>query len=172
LAYVSTIQEDWHAEAFRRGNAYQIVVNIGHDEATNCTYSIALGLEPQPGGAMEYYFCIIVYNGNTDEETSCFSGLESTNILPQVQRGAVLRAFLHATRLLLIQVNPANVNWCTWDQNLPEKALRKYLLIARVFESAGYRVESAAPHNGQYFWHAERLNEPGFPFDLDEGDGK
>lgn len=172
MAYRSLIQQDWHAEAFRKGNAYQIVVNVGCDAALCHTYSIGLGLEPQPGGFVEYFFYILDYDEKNDEYEYCHSGLESISIIPRVQRGAILRAILHATKLLLGQVNPITVNWCTYDRNLPEKALVKYSLIAKVFESAGYRVEAGEPHNGQYFWSAERLNPPGFPFDPVEGDGQ
>jgi hypothetical protein len=100
LAYISLIQQDWHAEAFRIGNAYQIVVNVGCDPAVGHTYSIALGLEPQPGGALEYYFYIVDIDERTDEYRACHDGRESINILPKVQRGAILRAILHATKLL------------------------------------------------------------------------
>lgn len=172
MPYISLIQENWHAEAFRVGNAYQIVLNVGSDPALRRTYSISLGLEPLPGGALEYYFYIINMDETNDEYTSYYSGLDSTNILPKVQRGVILRAILHATKLLLSQVNPATINWCSWDRNMPEKALVKYSLIVRVFEACGYRVESGEPHNGQYFWSAERLNPPSFPFDRVEGDGQ
>jgi hypothetical protein len=171
LAYISLIQQNWHAEAFRVGNAYQIVVNVGCDHALGRTYSIAVGLEPLPGGVLEYYFYIVDLEEKTDHYRTCYSGLESTTILPKVQRGAILRAVLHATKLLLGQVNPATVNWCTYDRNLPEKALVKYSQVVRVFEASGYKVEAGEPHNGQYFWSAERLNPPGFPFDTDGGDG-
>jgi hypothetical protein len=172
VAYISLIQQNWHAEAFRVGNAYQIVVNVGCDPVLGHTYSIALGLEPQPGGALEYYFYIVDLEEKTDDYRACHTGLESINILPKVQRGAILRAILHATKLLLGQVNPATINWCTYDRNLPEKALVKYSLIVQVFESAGYRVSAGEPHHGQYFWSAERLNPPSFPFDVGEGDGR
>lgn len=171
MAYISLIQQDWHAEVFRLGNAYQIVLNVGTDPAINRTYSIALGLEPLPGGALEFYFYIIALDETDGEYSRYWSGLDSENILPKVQRGAILRAILHATRTLLSQVNPATVNWCSWDRNLPEKALFKYSQIVRVFEACGYRVEAGEPHHGQLFWSAERLNPPSFPFDEVEGDG-
>lgn len=165
MPYVSTIQHDWHAEAFRRGNAYQVLVNVGYDDALQQTYSISVGLEPQPGGGMEYYFCFIVADEIKRTEQVCWCGLDSQDILPKEQRGAVLRAILHATRLLISQVNPAIVNWCTWDANPPDKALRKHILIARVFELLGYEIGHPDAYHGKHIWWAERLNPPGFPFD-------
>lgn len=170
MAYISLIQQNWHAEAFRVGNAYQVVTNVGCDEALGLTYSIAVGLEPLPGGYLEYYFYIVTVNEITDEFKTIFSGRDSEYVLPKVQRGAILRTILHATSSLLNQVNPEQVSWCTWDRNLPEKAMVKYNLVLRVFETCGYRVQ-AAEHKGQHFWSAERLNPPGFPFDKVEGDG-
>jgi hypothetical protein len=171
LAYISLIKQNWHAEAFRVGNAYQVVTNVGCDEAIGRIYSIAVGLEPSPGGILEYFFYIVTVDEISDKFTSIFNGLDSENVLPKVQRGAILRAILHATSNLLNQVNPEQVNWCTWDRNLPEKAMVKYSQVVKVFESCGYRIQSGEIH-GQHFWSAERLNPPGFPFDQVEGDGK
>jgi hypothetical protein len=170
LAYISLIHDNWHAEAFRLGNDFKIIVNVGRDAAVGHTYSIMVGLAPQPGGASEYYFCILDLDETTGELADCHSGLESGNILPKVQRGAILRAILHATKLLLGQVNPVTVNWSTFDLNFPDKALVKYNRVVRVFEGSGYTVTAGEPHNGQHFWSAERLNAPGFPYDEPEGD--
>lgn len=164
MAYISTINDDWHAEAFRRGNAYQIVVNVGYDDALGQTYSIVAGLDVAAGGGLEYYFYIMVADERNGTETACHCGLESANILPKVQRGAIRRACLHATRSLIAQVNPPEVYWCTLDANLPEKALDKYLEIGRVFESLGYQVRQGDPYHGRHIWYAELLNQPGFPY--------
>lgn len=171
MAYISLIQNDWHAEVFRVGNAYQIVVNVGRDPALRRTYSIAVGLEPLPEGGLEYYFYIVNLEEEDGQYTSHMSGLETKFFIPSIARAQVLRAILQATRDLLGQVNPETVKWTTYDQNMPHKALVKFQLVVRVFENSGYRVVEGDPYHGRYIWRAERLNPPSFPFDKVEGEG-
>ncbi len=113
---------------------------------------------------MEYYFCFIIANETDFSEHVCWSGLDTQNILPRSERQVVLRAILHATKLLIGQVNPAIVNWCTWDAQPPERALRKHMLIARVFELSGYQIGHPNPYHGKHIWWAERVSNPPFPF--------
>lgn len=171
MAYRSLIQNDWHAEAFRVGNAYKVVTNVGCDLLLQRTYSIAVGLDPLPSGELEYYFYIVDLDEITDDMHHFYSGRDTKNILPDVQRGAILRAILHATKSLLSQVNPAKVNWCTWDTHLPDKAKSKFRDIVRVFETSGYKVQEGEPHNGRNLWYAERVGPPSFPFTT-EGEQK
>jgi hypothetical protein len=170
MAYKSTIQNDWTAHGFRRGNAYQLLVNIGVDEQIFHTYSLAVGFEPLPGGTMEFYFCLVDADDKLNTETTCFSGLNSINFLPGEERPAILKALLSATQTLIRQCNPKYVTWCTWDDEPPPKALRKHLLVARVFEVCGYKVEALEVYQGRHGWSAERLPPPGVP-DLGDSNG-
>ena len=114
---------------------------------------------------MEFYFMVVEADEINNTEITCFSGLKTLAMLPREERRVVLRAILHATRLLLGQVNPAIVNWCTWDENPPRKALDKHLLIAKVFEVCGYEVGTSDAYHGHHVWWAERKVRPGFPFE-------
>jgi hypothetical protein len=50
MAFQLTVQEDgWHADVFRQGNAYLVVINFGYNAETKTTYSVMIGLEPLPG---------------------------------------------------------------------------------------------------------------------------
>ena len=170
VAYTSLIQDNWHAEVFRVGGAYQIVINAGRDAALKRTFSVAVGLEPLPTGDLEYFFYIVNMEEGTDAYTSHMSGLETKAFIPALARPAILRAILQATKDLLVQVNPITVSWTSYDRNLPEKGLTKFQQIVKVFEVVGYRVEEGEPYHGRHHWHAELLNPPGFPFDKVEGE--
>lgn len=170
VSYVSTIQQDWSAQVARRGNGFYVSVVVGQDAEAGHTYSIVLGLDEAPGGILEYYFFVSDVDERNNTIRACHCGIESAAILPKVQRGAILRAVLRATKTLLGQANPVNVTWTTHDPDLPEKALVKYRSIVRVFESAGYKVEEGEPYHGLRIWFAERLNDPGFPFTKEGGE--
>lgn len=165
MAYVSTIKNDWHVEVFRRGDGYQIIVNIGHDSDIGHTYSVVVGLDMAPGGYLELYFYLVDADDINVTEECCHCGIQSNKFIPKVQRGAIRRAILHATKSLIGQVNPSVVYWCTWDADLPEKALDKYIEVGRVFTTLGYDVKRGDPYHGRHIWYAERLNDPGFPYD-------
>jgi hypothetical protein len=77
VAYLSLIQQDWHAEVFRRGDTYQVVLNVGHDAALGVTYSIVVGLAPQPGDFLEYFFNLVRFDETNDQATDYFSGKDT-----------------------------------------------------------------------------------------------
>lgn len=161
MAYISAIRQDWTVQVSRRGNGFHLSVVVGQDAEAGHTYSIVLGLDEAPGGFLEYYFFIIDIDEINDTYYDCHCGLESANILPKLQRGPILRAILSATKALLRQANPVNVTWTTHDPDLPDKALVKYLSIAKVFESAGYAVREGEPFHGLRIWFAERPSTGG-----------
>lgn len=161
VAFEFTIQSDWHAEAFRRGSSYLVVINIGYDPVIDHTYSIIVGLEGAVGGGMEYFFSILDADNRNNTEIELHSGLETTILFSKEQRIAVLKAVLDATKVLLNQVNPDRVSWFTWDADLPEKALAKYLQVADIFEMCGYRVHTSDAYHGRYAWWAERARGGG-----------
>lgn len=156
MAFEFTIQTDWHAEVFRRGNAYLVVLNIGYDKVIDHTYSLIVGLEPAIGGGMEYFFSIIDADNRNNTEEAIYTGLGTSDIFTKDQRLQTLKALLDATKYLLNQVNPDRVTWFTWDANLPTKAMAKYLQVAHIFEMCGYVVRTSDAYHGRHTWWAER----------------
>lgn len=156
MALDFTIAVDWHAEVFRRGSAYLVVLNIGYDADIDHTYSLIVGLEPAPSGGMEFFFSILDADNSTNTEAELYSGLHTTHLFTAGQRSAILKAMLDATKSLLNQVNSERVSWFTWDTNLPPKAMAKYLRLARTFEMCGYEVHTGDAYHGRHVWWAER----------------
>lgn len=161
MAFEFTIATDWHAEVFRRGSAYLVVVNIGYDQEIDHTYSVMVGLDGAPVGGLELFFSIIDADNGNNTSTELFSGLDTLALLTKDQREAVLKTALDATKSLLNQVNPERVSWFTWDANLPHKAMVKYLRLARMFQMCGYEVHTGDVYNGRHAWWAERARSGG-----------
>lgn len=65
---------------------------------------------------------------------------------------AVLRSIME----LVATCSPARVFMCTFDRDLPPKALTKHLRIVEIFQSAGYVVEPQQSYHGEKAWWMER----------------
>lgn len=161
MAFEFIIATDWHAEVFRRGSAYLVVVNIGYDQEINHTYSVMVGLDMAPAGGLELFFSITDADNLEDTDRRLFSGLDTRDLLTKEQREAVLKTALDATKSLLNQVNPERVSWFTWDAYLPHKAMVKYLRLARMVQMCGYEVHAGDVYNGRHVWWAERARGGG-----------
>jgi hypothetical protein len=56
MAFQLTVSEGgWRADVFQKDGAYLVTINFGYDSETRTTYSVVVGLEPLPGGDMEYF---------------------------------------------------------------------------------------------------------------------
>jgi hypothetical protein len=146
----------WHADVFRRGGAYLVIVNFGYDSVMDHTYSAMVGLEPLPGGGMEHFFCIIDADNVNGTETRHFSGTKTTGFLDKATRRTVLELILMATRSLLNEAQPDRVQRFTWDAHAPDKALLKHFAVAKVIETCGYTVRTFDTYHGRHVWCAER----------------
>lgn len=157
MAFQLTVSEDgWHADVFRRGDAYLVIINFGYNPEIKTTYSVMTGLEPLPGGDMEHFFCIIANNANNEKETF-FSGSQTIDLFPKTTRELVLNMVLGTTKTLLDTAKCQSIRHSTRDADLPQKALVKHMLIVRVIETCGYEIRKPDPYHGRHIWWAERL---------------
>ncbi|NJL08927.1 MAG: hypothetical protein HC900_12290 [Methylacidiphilales bacterium] len=170
MPFVCTIDPDSiQAAFFQEGGDYLIVIPIGFDDASPLTYSLMVTLSPSGGGLLEYAFCIIEANDVEYSENQIWSGLESARFLKGDDRKDVLSLLIQCTKFLLDSVRPLSVFFCTIDTFAPEKADRKYSLVAQTFEMCGYRVRTTDPWHGQRYWRMER--DAGAPVGPPEGGG-
>lgn len=107
------------------------------------------------GRDLEYFFCIIEADNRNNTERQLWSGLDTLDIFSRENRNAILKGLLGATEMLINAAKPPKVTMCTIDTGAPEKAHRKHLLVARVFETCGYDVQCADPYHGQRVWQME-----------------
>ena len=148
-AVSTTVTEDeWHADVFRQGNAYLVVVNFGYNPEAKTTFSVMIGLEPLPGGDMELFFTVIA-NGANNEKKEYHSGADTVGLFPKEARRLVLKIVLSATKSLINTAQSKNVRFFTFDADPPEKALVKYGMIAIMcLKRAGMQLINPIPTTG------------------------
>jgi|ERR1700722_19902776 hypothetical protein len=136
-----------------------VVVPIGYDDVAPRSYSLLIAFDRTGGGDEEFFFCMIEANHDDNTETRYWSGLDVARFAPEADRKLIRTTLLAGTELLLRHKAPQRVFCCTHDSHLPEKALTKHLLVARIFETCGYIVEAQPLFLGKYSWWMERRDE-------------
>jgi hypothetical protein len=158
MAFVCTVRKrTWHADVFREGDSYTVLVLVGYDDQEDKNYFAQVGLSPPPGGHLEYYFHLIEVDGKTKAEYLYWSGKDVARFIGSEDRAAILDVALTATASLLDQVKPAVVDRCTYDEIPPERALEKHYRISKVFTECGYEVVKSNDYHGKRVWRAIRL---------------
>src|ERR1700681_3996418 len=107
-----------------------VIIPIGYDDKEPKSYSLLIAFEPMAGVTPEFFFCIIEANHRDNTETRFWRGIELANFVSPYARNTIMNTLLFGTKCLLSHVAPKQVFCCTHDSHLPEKALRKHLLIA------------------------------------------
>jgi len=157
MAFVRIISEDhFQADTFRNGESWSIIVNVGYDDGTDAKYSLVVGLSPMIGGPNEFFFHIVEVDGQNGEEYLYWSAKDVASFIPSEDRVVILGALLKATRVLLENAQPSRVEMVSYDPNPPEKALVKYFMVGKMFESCGYTVNVADAYHGKRVWWMER----------------
>jgi hypothetical protein len=161
MAFVCTVENVVDLEIFRSGSSSAIVFRVGHDDDQQNmkTYSAVLGLTPQGGGDLEFYFHLLEVDDETGAEYIYWSGKDVAKFIGPADRHRILEAILAATAELLTRIAPQKVHCCTHDQHPPDRALVKHFLIANVFEECGYEVHTSDPYHGKRVWWMERRPE-------------
>lgn len=130
-------------------------IPIGYDDTTGSVYSAAAALSPLPGMGprfFEFVFWIQEIGIDNSEPYRYFDGLRTRFIESSKDRRLVLEAILAATDSLIDTVRPAVVTMYTYEKDLPEKALRKYELIAEQLRNKGYSGGRSDSYHGQQAW--------------------
>jgi hypothetical protein len=129
-----------------------VIIPIGYDDKEPKSYSLLIAFEPMAGGDFEFFFCIIEASHQDNTEIIYWSGLEVAKFASSYARNSILNTLLFGTRRLLNHVAPRRVFCCTHDSHLPEKALRKHLLVVETFKMCGYQVQSEPIQLGKHSW--------------------
>ena len=133
-----------------------ILLPVGHDDDAGRTFFTFNGFAPVVGGgAMEYLFCLVEFDPLEGAEHRYWNGADVARFIGKNDREKILDVFIYGARVLLEHDPPSRVFMCTSDTNLPEPAMRKYLLMADVFKEAGYDVAEALPELGVRSWWIE-----------------
>lgn len=129
-------------------------VPIGHDPENGHLYSVHVGLvrlEPFEGpNKSELMFDIV----ETNDDGSQFidNGLETKRFLVGPNRTAVLEVISAMTANIVSQRQPDAIVMTTSQDNLPDKALKKYGCISEAIRSVGYEGGESDSFYGQRIW--------------------
>src|SRR5258708_3070408 len=132
-----------------------VIIPIGYNDKEPKSYSLLIAFEPMAGGNPEFFFCVIEANHQDNTEIRYWSGLDVAKFASTGARNTILNTLLFGTKRLLSHIAPKRVFCCTHDLHLPEKALRKHLLIAEIFKMCGYQVQSEPILLGKHSWWME-----------------
>jgi hypothetical protein len=156
MPFICTLtEESCHAEVFSSGGEHSVVVRVGHEEAGDKTYSMVVGLSPQPPGEMEFFFFMAEADSAEETDREIWDSREISNLIGHEDRKKILAALLGAAQLLLSSVKPECFIVCTRDGNLPAPALEKYQKLNHLFSAMGYTVTATDPYHGKRSWWME-----------------
>ena len=158
---LTVTQSHYKADSFQDGGEYLTIVNVGYDDESSKSYSAALGLSPQAGGDLEFFFHLVEADGETESEHAYWCGKDVARFIMRPDRQVILDIIIRETDTLLRRAKPEKVHCVTVDEYPPDRALVKHFLIADVFSSCGYLVHTADVWHGKRVWWMELLTEGG-----------
>lgn len=156
MPFTCTLSDETEFLHTKRGNSHALVAPVGFDEELDTDYSLVAGLDPMPGGDMEFYFYLIAHCQETGETSEYRSGRDVARLIDAADRARILMLLLSFTSELIAIAKPESVLMVTIDENPPAKSLQKNAAIVRVFEANGYKIVTTDPYHGQQVWRMER----------------
>jgi hypothetical protein len=130
-------------------DAQAAVVPIGYDDIEPKSFTILVGFAASPG--------VVEADHETGQEFHLYSGLETKHIFNTLDRQLVLDAAFWATEKLLELVAPPRFFCCTYDADLPERALRKHQKLVERFRMCGYQVSPQPVQMGKHSWYLDKI---------------
>lgn len=147
---------------FENGSDAVVTSQVAYNAELDITYSTFCSLSPTVGaevGTFELTFSIVEYEHYTDYEYVINDGLETKNKIADAdQRAIFMSAILCSVEILLEKISPNVVNMITYNENLPDKALKKYTDILSVFYKNGYAGGATDPYHGRTCWLMQKIS--------------
>lgn len=133
---------------------------VAWDEVTGEVFSVMIVLQPAPANPPEHlelqFYFVVADEHNGDSITQISDGRQTRGIIPEVERANVLHVVCAATQHLLEIVKPEKVHYITVDTYLPEKALRKYIVLCEAICEKGYKGGMVDRFLGCDMWICQR----------------
>jgi hypothetical protein len=131
---------------------------IGHDR--HAIYGLFVALAPLPGcprNEMELVFHVTRDTGG--DVKAFYDGAATQAFIPaSSDRDKILMLLLEMVRASINVIQPKKVILNTHSPELPEKALRKYDLIAKMLMQCGYMAGRGDAYHGRKQWMMELLD--------------
>jgi hypothetical protein len=155
VAFILSFGEDGpDTQVISDGSRFFIRMMIGFDPEAEISYFLTTALDFSvsiSGYELSFW---IAGEGLNGLEEPLWDGTE-TWFIGQPNRGLILLAILLSVRVLVPKVKPERVFMIALRDNLPDRAIQKYLEINRVFEERGYSVTECDPRYGNRCWLME-----------------
>lgn len=158
MAFVCVLENSNEASIISSDGKAISVIPIGYDDSGDETYALVVTLDRQAGGDMELSFWIEADSG-VGEPYNYFSGRDTRYFIFSSDRAKILAALLSVIRELVVAFWPKCVTMFTVDENLPPNALKKFNVIAMLFERLGYRIRCPDSYYGRRVWNMERMEQ-------------
>jgi len=115
---------------------------------------VALEGTPEPDLTVQ----LIAVDVERSSEVATFLSGRTTRrfISSREDRAAILNAILAAVHSVVDTIRPERIHRETQDDDLPDRALRKHLLIEGVIRMSGYSVVEEGLTGGAHVWVLER----------------
>jgi hypothetical protein len=138
-------------------------VCLGYDPESGRIYSasVALVIVPgQPDDHRELVFDVVDAHPEDDRDIEFLNdGLQTKSFLAGEDRLYALRIICLAACHLIDSLRPNVISMMTVERDLPDKALRKYHVLADAISSLGYQAGEADPYYGTRIWLLRRIAE-------------
>ena len=136
-------------------------IPLGFDADLARNYSLMVTFSPAVGdgpGEFELVFFIIEFDemgGNVLQEIS--DGRAMRAVTQDRQHLDMIGiALLTAVDALITKISPRRIHMSTMTPHLPNKALRKFNMIATLFSQKGYRSGKGNAYHGRHIWMIEK----------------
>jgi hypothetical protein len=130
------------------------IVPIGHDSSIDVQYNAIvtlIRLEPFDGDyKAELMFDIV--EAAPEGSTYFYDGLDTEKFLLGGDREVVLEVICSATENIVAQRQPDAIVMSSFQTNLPDKALVKYMGVSNAIRGAGYEGGEGNTFQGQHIW--------------------
>jgi hypothetical protein len=157
MAFVRTVEltHDLEATLFIGNIEYVWQLAIGYDDQSDSTISLLACLSPVPGGMLEFVFNVV--EADSGNEYKYWDGLATKVKMPRPEDRAIALDLICRAIAPLVKESRAEEILCsTHTPDLPDGAVRKFLVIMEAFRRCGYNATEQEPSHGYRAWIIRR----------------
>jgi hypothetical protein len=156
MAYQVEIEADFDREPFEDAFGGQSVsFLVGHDVAADLTVFMSVLMARKEPGIYDLRFGLEEREISRDGWSNGmdYSISTSKRYVPREHRPQVLALLLMAIEAALAKCSPVKITMRSFHKNLPEKALRKYLLVCELMKAHSLEIaENFVGTDGVHHW--------------------
>lgn len=156
MTFKCTFNRDTPVEVFERGSSRAALTLVAYDSEHDRSYSVLATLDGLPGGGEELAFSLVEYDGAFESEHTYWSGKDLPRLFSRADRELILAAVMRSILRLVETYQPTRIFLCTFDRNMPPRALTKHLRIVELLEGCGYVAEAQESYHGEKAWWLQR----------------